>query len=122
MIEKALSNGLVSWQGLVKSIDYLDLEAPIKRTVGKWWRRWIKTEPQTERAPRSRAGPSDAWFDEDDDDDTPPGRKARRFLDEVEPSDGGSEGGEDADMDGEDRETDGDDEMEDSMLGALKNL
>jgi hypothetical protein len=65
-LEDALSRGQVSWQGLVRSIDYLDLDVPIKRIVGKWWRKWVKTESQ---ATRPGSGPSEAWFDEQDDDE-----------------------------------------------------
>ena len=43
-VELALSKGIISWEGLVYNIDYLDLEDDIKRIVGKWWRKWVKTE------------------------------------------------------------------------------
>lgn len=46
-MEDALSRGLVSWQGLVYNIDFLDLDDGIKRCVGNWWRKWIKTETQS---------------------------------------------------------------------------
>lgn len=80
-IEIALSKGLVSWQGLVHNIDYLDLDDGIKRVVGKWWRKWIKTESQvgtggngvgSQIGRRSNAGPSEEWFDGDGDGDEQP--------------------------------------------------
>jgi hypothetical protein len=46
-VEDALSRGIVSWQGLVYNIDFLDLDDGIKRCVGNWWRKWIKTETQS---------------------------------------------------------------------------
>jgi len=62
VIEDALSRGLVSWQGLVHNIDFLDLDDPIKRTVGKWWRKWVKTEAQ------ARGGQPDEDEDLENDD------------------------------------------------------
>jgi hypothetical protein len=41
-LETALSKGIVTWQGVVKNIDYLGLDDGIKRVIGKWWRRWVK--------------------------------------------------------------------------------
>ncbi|KAK4690041.1 hypothetical protein P7C73_g42, partial [Tremellales sp. Uapishka_1] len=41
-LESALSRGLVTWQGVVKNVDYLGLDDGIKRVIGKWWRRWVK--------------------------------------------------------------------------------
>jgi hypothetical protein len=61
MVEDALSRGHVSWQGLVHDIDYLDLDDPIKRIVGRWWRKWVKTEGKGSRGA--------ARTDEDDDED-----------------------------------------------------
>jgi hypothetical protein len=43
-IEGALSSGHVSWQGMVKNIEYLGLDDSIKKVVGIWWRRWVKVE------------------------------------------------------------------------------
>ena len=43
-LESALNRGLVTWQGVVKNIDYLSLDDSVKRVLGKWWRRWIKTD------------------------------------------------------------------------------
>lgn len=119
MIEKALSNGSISWQGLVKSIDYLDLEAPIKRIVGKWWRRWIKTEPQSERSRQVGRGNEE----EDEDEDTPGTRKVRKFFDEDEEE--ADQAGEDdnVDMERDSRVAEAIGEgIEDDMLGALEKL
>jgi hypothetical protein len=43
-IERALSQGLATWQGVVKNIEYLALDDSIKRVIGKWWRTWVKTD------------------------------------------------------------------------------
>lgn len=43
-LERALSQGLATWQGLVKNIEYLGLDDSIKRVIGKWWRTWVKTD------------------------------------------------------------------------------
>ena len=66
-VEDALSSGQVSWQGLVHNIDYLDLDAPIKRIVGKWWRKWVKVERQSTRTSQSGGNLTSAWFEDDDD-------------------------------------------------------
>lgn len=44
MLERALNTGLCNWQGLVRNIEYLGMDDSIKRVIGKWWRRWIKTD------------------------------------------------------------------------------
>lgn len=43
-VESALSGGHVSWQGIVKNIEYLGLDDSIKKVIGIWWRRWVKVE------------------------------------------------------------------------------
>ncbi len=43
-VEGALSGGQVSWQGIVKNIEYLGLDDSIKKVIGIWWRRWVKVE------------------------------------------------------------------------------
>lgn len=37
-----MSKGTVSWQGIVKNIEFLGLDDSIKRVMGVWWRRWVK--------------------------------------------------------------------------------
>ena len=61
-LESALSRGLVSWQGLVRNVDYLDMDDAIKRAVGKWWRRWVR--PATGRSTGAGRGePGErAWY------------------------------------------------------------
>ncbi|KAJ9121647.1 hypothetical protein QFC22_002267 [Naganishia vaughanmartiniae] len=44
-LEEALARGHVSWQGLIKNIEYLELDNRIKRVLGSWWRRWVKVTP-----------------------------------------------------------------------------
>lgn len=44
MLERALNTGLCTWQGLVRNIEYLGMDDSIKRVMGKWWRRWVKTD------------------------------------------------------------------------------
>lgn len=110
IVEDALSRGLVSWQGLVHNIDYLDLDDSIKRTVGKWWRKWVKTETQTARGVQ----------DEDEDgDDASAGVMGKQNVAMDESGDECSERGDEADMDGEGESEVGIDE---AMMGALKNL
>lgn len=43
-LEKVLSKSMVTWQGIVKNIEYLSLDDSIKRVMGKWWRTWVKTD------------------------------------------------------------------------------
>lgn len=43
-LERSLSRGSVTWQGIVKNIEYLSLDDSIKRVMGKWWRTWVKTD------------------------------------------------------------------------------
>lgn len=50
-LESSLSRGLVTWQGVVKNIEYLALDDAIKRVMGKWWRRWVKIDVGREREP-----------------------------------------------------------------------
>ncbi|KAJ9125828.1 hypothetical protein QFC24_002612 [Naganishia onofrii] len=44
-LEEALARGHVSWQGLIKNIEYLELDNRIRRVLGSWWRRWVKVTP-----------------------------------------------------------------------------
>lgn len=34
----------MTWQGIVKNIEYLSMDDSIKRVMGKWWRTWVKTD------------------------------------------------------------------------------
>lgn len=43
-LENVLSRSMVTWQGIVKNIEYLSLDDSIKRVMGKWWRTWVKTD------------------------------------------------------------------------------
>lgn len=49
-LESALSRGLITWQGIVKNIEYLSMDDSIKRVMGKWWRTWVKTDVGRARA------------------------------------------------------------------------
>ncbi|KAL7419437.1 hypothetical protein Q5752_006275 [Cryptotrichosporon argae] len=66
-LEAALSNGAVTWQGMVKNIEYLELDDRIKRVVGKWWRRWVRPSAGG-RGPSVRRVPDDDKGEDDDDD------------------------------------------------------
>ncbi|WRT68739.1 uncharacterized protein IL334_005719 [Kwoniella shivajii] len=44
-----LSKGLVTWQGVIRNIEYLSLDNEVKLLAGKWWKRWIKPIEPTER-------------------------------------------------------------------------
>nr|XP_019011802.1 uncharacterized protein I206_03908 [Kwoniella pini CBS 10737]OCF50583.1 hypothetical protein I206_03908 [Kwoniella pini CBS 10737] len=44
-----LSKGLVTWQGVIRNIEYLSLDNEIKLLAGKWWKRWVKPTEDIER-------------------------------------------------------------------------
>ncbi|WVF67694.1 hypothetical protein IAT40_002453 [Kwoniella sp. CBS 6097] len=44
-----LSKGLVTWQGVIRNIEYLALDNEIKLLAGKWWKRWVKPTDPAER-------------------------------------------------------------------------
>ncbi|WVR09298.1 hypothetical protein IAU60_006363 [Kwoniella sp. DSM 27419] len=47
-----LSKGMVTWQGVIRNIEYLSLDNEIKLLAGRWWKRWVKpTEPTERRIP-----------------------------------------------------------------------
>ena len=121
VVEDALSRGLVSWKGLVHNIDYLDLDDPIKRIVGRWWRKWVKAEVQGSR------GVAQADEDEDEEDDglrRARGRGKGGMPTGTLSEDECSERGDEADMDGEGEGDveEGDRAIDEAMIGALKNL
>lgn len=107
-VEDALSRGIVSWQGLVYNIDFLDLDDGIKRCVGNWWRKWIKTETQ------STTGRNVEDSSDDDDEGTrrgaknvkssPRGSRGRRSKSLVEPGSGVESDGCEGDNEGEEDE------------------
>lgn len=68
-IERTLREGQVSWEGLVRNVEYLGLRDDVKRYLGKWWKNWRDAEA---RRARGGAAAEDDEEDEDDDD----GRKA----------------------------------------------
>nr|XP_018261802.1 uncharacterized protein I303_06247 [Kwoniella dejecticola CBS 10117]OBR83960.1 hypothetical protein I303_06247 [Kwoniella dejecticola CBS 10117] len=51
-----LSKGLVTWQGVIRNIEYLSLDNEIKLLAGKWWKRWVRPTEATERRPSSGLG------------------------------------------------------------------
>ncbi|KAG8911377.1 hypothetical protein FRC01_005748 [Tulasnella sp. 417] len=69
-IERTLREGQVSWEGLVRNVEYLGLRDDVKRYLGKWWKNWRDAE-----ARRARGGASAAEDDEEDDEEDD-GRKA----------------------------------------------
>jgi hypothetical protein len=104
-VEDALSRGIVSWQGLVYNIDFLDLDDGIKRCVGNWWRKWIKTETQ------STTGRNPAEDSSDDEEEetqraksvksSPRGSRGRTSKSLVEPESGVESDGFEGDNEGE---------------------
>lgn len=56
-----MNRGLVEWQGVVKNVHYLGLDDNIKRVMGKWWRKWVKTD-----VGRASARPAPISDDESD--------------------------------------------------------
>jgi hypothetical protein len=39
-IERTLRDGQVTWEGLVKNVEYLGLRDDLKQYLGNWWKRW----------------------------------------------------------------------------------
>ncbi|WVQ79763.1 hypothetical protein IAT38_001863 [Cryptococcus sp. DSM 104549] len=71
-----LSKGLVTWQGVIRNIEYLGLDHEIKYLAGKWWKRWVKPADPGERAApasngkgKGRAVPPGGGMDLDDDEE-----------------------------------------------------
>lgn len=73
-LESSLNRGLVEWQGLVKNVHYLGLDDGIKRLLGRWWRRWIKTD---EGRARGRGKGARDLDDEDEEDELEQQEKAK---------------------------------------------
>nr|XP_031863832.1 uncharacterized protein CI109_000474 [Kwoniella shandongensis]KAA5530904.1 hypothetical protein CI109_000474 [Kwoniella shandongensis] len=49
-INHCLSSGSVTWQGLVRNIEYLGLDNEIKKLTGDWWKRWVRPTSAGERS------------------------------------------------------------------------
>ncbi|KAG9033415.1 hypothetical protein FRB95_014863 [Tulasnella sp. JGI-2019a] len=60
-IERSLKDGTVTWEGLVRNVEYLGLREEVKRFLGKWWRSWREREGVEGRSAQNN--------DDDDDDD-----------------------------------------------------
>ncbi|KAG8856571.1 hypothetical protein FRB96_006331 [Tulasnella sp. 330] len=43
-IERSLKDGSVTWEGLVRNVEYLGLREEVKRYLGKWWKSWRERE------------------------------------------------------------------------------
>ena len=56
VLEKALAQGKISWQGVVKNTEYLGLDNAIKRILGSWFRRWVKVADARAGARRRTSG------------------------------------------------------------------
>ena len=102
-VELALSKGIVDWQGLVHNIDYLDLDDNIKRIVGQWWRKWVKTEAQN-----NRSGNGDSDEEEEDSLD---GEEDDPHLAHIKPW-----------RDSSDEEDDDDDDDDDDDMGGRNGV
>ncbi|KAG8938870.1 hypothetical protein FRC04_007397 [Tulasnella sp. 424] len=63
-IERTLREGQVSWEGLVRNVEYLGLRDDVKRYLGKWWKNWRDAE-----ARRARGGASGAVAEDDEEDE-----------------------------------------------------
>lgn len=73
-----LSRGLVTWQGVIRNIEYLGLDNEIKLLAGKWWKRWVKPVEADERtndvqsvsgSKKGKGTATDVEFDDDDDEE-----------------------------------------------------
>ena len=64
-IERTLREGQVSWEGLVRNVEYLGLREDVKRYLGRWWKNWRDGEARN-------AGTR--TVDEDDDDEESEGK------------------------------------------------
>ena len=71
------------------NIDYLDLDDSIKRIVGKWWRKWIKTESQASSLVSGNGMQADD--DEDDEDELDEGGSEKGMEADVEDEAGGDD-------------------------------
>ncbi|KAG8893864.1 hypothetical protein FRB99_001671 [Tulasnella sp. 403] len=60
-IERTLKEGQVSWEGLVRNVEYLGLRDDVKKFLGRWWKNWRDSEARGEGRPTPT--------DEDDDED-----------------------------------------------------
>jgi hypothetical protein len=40
-IESSLCRGSITWEGLVRNVEYLGLRNPIKVFLGRWWAEWL---------------------------------------------------------------------------------
>lgn len=96
-----MSTGDISWQGVVKNIEYLGLDNNVKRVLGSWWRRWVKVA-----AGRSANAPPQSAN----------GNGQRRGMDEPMRE----EAEEDEDADGEMQTSD--EESENSLRPRLKKI
>ncbi|KAG8979197.1 hypothetical protein FRB90_008197 [Tulasnella sp. 427] len=62
-IERTLREGQVSWEGLVRNVEYLGLREDVKRYLGRWWKNWRDAEARRAR------GTGGAAEDEDEEDE-----------------------------------------------------
>ncbi|RXK36140.1 hypothetical protein M231_06582 [Tremella mesenterica] len=58
-LESAIHNGLVSWQGIVRNIEYLEASDSLKRVLGQWWKTWIEPSGGRQAKSKSKSKPID---------------------------------------------------------------
>ncbi|KAG8922570.1 hypothetical protein FRC03_001579 [Tulasnella sp. 419] len=64
-IEKTLREGHVTWEGLVRNVEYLGLRDDVKKYLGAWWKRWRDSQNlRSSSPPTSTETPNEE--DEDD--------------------------------------------------------
>lgn len=62
-IERTLREGQVTWEGLVRNVEYLGLREDVKRYLGAWWKNWRDSG-------NARTGRAET-ADDDDDEENP---------------------------------------------------
>lgn len=85
---------MVEWQGVVKNVHYLGMDDNVKRVLGKWWRKWVKTDEGRARsgaALGSKKKGREGWADSDDEDEE---------VDAADESESGQDRGDMMEMDG----------------------
>jgi hypothetical protein len=66
---------------VVKNVHYLGMDDNVKRVLGKWWRKWVKTDEGRARSMGSKMKGKEGWANSDDEDDDAEGDEE---LDESE--------------------------------------
>jgi len=61
-IEECLHRGIVTWEGLIRNVEYLGMRMELKACLGRYYRRWLRPNSPSQEY-------SDLPRDDDDDSD-----------------------------------------------------